>query len=334
MRKRILDLPKKGILIFALPMLLIALLTMIGPRGSGFHFLEVNALYIMLFFLVLGLALYAFGKTTLMFISFACCACLCYTLQNRSEYALGRPVADGGPQLKVAHFDLDAASLTSDSILAAIFRIDADVISVQGLNTRHFQVIHTALIKESYPFFQYSAFTSRPPGLVIYSKSEFSYARNVSNRDASCVVGKIDEQAPGGRAFHFIGLYFSPAVNVDAYAELQRQMQELGFQSNKINEPLLVFGNYNLKPWSRTIQRYKAFSRLKNSRRGMQPTQPHGYFSLRDHRTDHIFYSDHFKCISFETISCGTEPHLGICGTFEWIKANDNKTNSSSDSEL
>lgn len=322
----------KRTLLFAVPTVTIALLVVLAPPVLIFHFLEEYALHLMFTYLFLGLALFLFGRQQSMFISFACCALLCYTLQERSACTLGWPEAGKGPRIKVAHFDLDVLSVSTDSIIAAIVHTDADVISVQGLHTPHYALLHSTLTSLNYPFYQSSNMTPNPPGLVVYSKSPFSFVKKVNDAETSAVAGRIQSGKSAG--FHFIGVYFSAAENVDAYSELQRQMQALGFQTNQIDEPLLVFGNYNLKPWSKAIQRYKDFSRLKNSRRGMQPTQPHGYFPLRDHFSDHIFYSNHFKCISFETISCGTEPHLGICGTFEWVQANDKGGDQKANTEL
>lgn len=322
----------KRTLLFAVPAVMIALLVVLAPPVLIFHYLEEYALHLMFTYLLLGLALFLFGKTQSMFVSFACCALLCYTLQERSACSLGWPEAGEGPRIKVAHFDLDVLSAPTDSIVAAIVRVDADVISVQGLHTDHYASLHSVLTLHRYPFYQSSNTTPNPPGLMVYSKSPFSFVKKVNDAETSAVAGRIQTEKSG--SFHFIGVYFSAAENVDAYSELQRQMQTLGFQANQIDEPLLVFGNYNLKPWSKAIQRYKDFSRLKNSRRGMQPTQPHGYFPLHDHFSDHIFYSNHFKCISFETISCGTEPHLGIYGTFEWVQANDKGGDQKANTEL
>jgi endonuclease/exonuclease/phosphatase (EEP) superfamily protein YafD len=301
--------------LFAIPLVLIALLVVLAPPILIFHYLEENALFLIFGYLVLGLSMFLLGKTQSMFISFACCALLCYTLQERSACSLDWAAKGDGPQVKVAHFDLDVVSLQTDSILAAITGVDADIISIQGLHTEHFGRVHHTLTSADYPFYQSSNTAPNPPGLIVYSKSPFSFVKQVNHAETSAVAGKIKTGMP--EDFHFIGVYLSAAEDTDAYAELQRQMQALGFQTNQIDEPLLVFGNYNLKPWSKAIQQYKTFSQLKNSRRGVQPTQPHGYFPLGDHFSDHIFYSNHFKCISFETISCGTEPHLGICGTFE-----------------
>ena len=328
MLNRFFDLDKRTLL-FAVPLVMIALLVVVAPPILIFHYLEENALYLMLTYLLLGLTLFLMGKPRSMFISFACCALLCYTLQERSACSLDWAEEGDGSQIKVAHFDLDVLSVQTDSILTTIAGVDADIISIQGLHTEHFSPLHATLTSAGYPFYQSSNTVPNPPGLIVYSKSPFSFVKKVSHAGASAVAGKIETGQPDD--FHFVGVYFSAVVDIDAYSELQRQMQALGFQTNKIDEPLLVFGNYNLKPWSKAIQQYKSLSQLRNSRRGVQPTQPHGYFPLGDHFSDHIFYSNHFKCISFETISCGSEPHLGICGTFERVnnaqdKRGDQKT--------
>lgn len=323
---------KRGTTLFAVPAGLSTLLIIANPPGLFFHFLEANALYILLSYLGLGLALYFLGRTESMFVSFACCALLCYTLQERSACDLGRPEAGDGPRIKVAHFDLEVENVSADSLLGAILHTDADIVSIQGTQTDHFSVLHAILTSGPYSHYQFSATAPRPPGLAIYSRLPLSYVKKANNEQTSTVLGRVE--LDGGRAFHFISLYFLPARNQQSYRELQRQIRAMSFQARQIDAPLLVFGKYNLKPWSRTLREYKDFSRLQNSRRGMQPTWPHGYLDLADDLSDHIFFSNHFKCIRFETISCGAEPHLGICSTFEWVNDNEKKVDQWENTEL
>ena len=312
----------------------ITLLTIAAPPKLSFHILEVNALYIMLGFLASGLLFFISGKTRIMFTSFACCALLCLTLSERSEYALRQAEAGDGFKIRIAHYDLNILELSVDSMRSTIDHIDADVISVLGIGSPYFTPIHQELIREKYPFFQYSNDTKMPPGLVLYSKTPFSYVKNISNQDGSYIVGKIKPALEGIKEINFISLYFSPATNQEAYRDIQQQIQDLSFRSNTINSPLITFGKYNLKPWSRTMQNFKASSGLRNSRRDIRPTKPHGYYPILDPRTDHIFYSDHFKCISFETISCGSAPHFGIYGIFELKNAQSEEENTGSNPEL
>jgi len=154
--------------------------------------------------------------------------------------------------------------------------------------------------------------------MVVYSRYPFRYATRVNDPNALGILGEIEVMTGGKpRGISFFSTFLLPAKDKITYNQLRKRLQNYAHRLNQIDEPLLACGDYHLVSWSLDLQAFRTLARLNDSRRGFLPTSQ-GHFSVFDYPFDHIFYSNHFKCISFETISSATTPHLGIVGTYQF----------------
>lgn len=100
----------------------------------------------------------------------------------------------------------------------------------------------------------------------------------------------------------------------------RRELTTLSQQLAHINMPILAMGNFQQVAWSSPLQSFKGKSALRDSRRGLCLTSREGFFTLFEQPKDYIFYSNHFQCVSFETISGRSGAHMGIIGTYQLTK--------------
>ena len=84
--------------------------------------------------------------------------------------------------------------------------------------------------------------------------------------------------------------------------------------------PTLVVGEFNAVSWSEQIMAFLNKTGLMESRTGFMPTSVSGNISIWDLPLDHIFYSGEFVCKNFQNIEGRVGQHLGILGTYHFIK--------------
>ncbi len=305
----------------ATAMTLGVLICVFPAQGTFFRWWEEHCLVIMFAYLGMGLMLFFINRIRLTMVSFASSALLCLVLEARTEAPLKNAEQTSNSLVKIAQFSfLSSSSHPDDYELVAMLNSQADLISVQEIPISLLDGVSNFFTCCGYPYFQCVEDTASQLASAVYSRYSFELVREVIFPYTPGIAGKIqlpDEEA-GFREFYFFNPYFYPAENEESYDQIKKNLQLFTEGLTRINAPLLVFGNYNMVSWSRDIQAFRENSHLNDSRRGVMPTSPHGYFSLFDYPFDHIFYSNHFKCISFETISSVSTTHLGIVGTYQF----------------
>lgn len=297
------------------------LLCVFPSEGIFFKWWEEHTFIIMIGFLATGLLFFILNSKRLMLVSFAACAGLCLLLNDRTQAPLKNAEQTSNALVKIAQFSLGGQDHYSiDNELVAMFNSKADLISVQEIPIDSLKAINNFFTCCGYPFYQCVVDSTSQSALVVYSRYSFDFVREINFPDAPGVVGKIQLPTEGAspNAFYFFNAYFRPSYDEEAYQQTKKNLHFFGQELNRINSPLLVFGDYNIVSWSKDLQEFRETSHLQDSRRGISPTSPHGYISLWDYPFDHIFYSNHFKCISFETISSASTTHLGIVGTYQF----------------
>jgi hypothetical protein len=308
---------------FYLSLFLIALsLGCLNPGKSlSLKYLEDHAFYIIAAELFLGLAFFVFNRSRLMLVSFACCATLCYTLNERTKPSL-RP--DAPPQemesLRIAHIVLPSNREIRDSVLNTVAGINADLVSIQNIESGMCASVQDYLGKNGYRFYHFSNAGSRMTELAVFSRRPFDYVRSLYLGPVSNILGKIIFEVQGEpRELHFMSTYMEPPSSPQVYEQTLDELMLLAVQSKHIRTPLLAFGRYNLVSWSRDLVDFHQAAGLQSCRRGVMPFSSRGGLSSLEIPFDHIFYSEQLKCVSFETIGQGLNPTFGIVGVFQFV---------------
>ncbi len=266
---------------------------------------------------LLGLFFLAVKQTRLTMVSFVCCAFLCIYLKSATNPALQLPTKTGEPTFKVAQFNLSAHTGDYSSFLNVLRKNKADIVSIQDVSPDWWHVLEDSL-RIMYPhqcsyqtlgFFSMKVLSREP-----YSVCDTLFCDNVP----SLILGF--KNTSKGKPLYIISTYIAPPLFSSAYRQLQKQLDTIAFQIKRLNAPTLTVGDYNIAASSAEVQQFRQLANLNDSRRGYRPSRIDGHFSLFDVPTDHIFYTNHFNCIDFQTISGVESERLGILGVYQFVQ--------------
>ncbi len=272
------------------------------------------AIQIMLGYLFLGFVFMAFRLNKLMFTSFACCAGLCLFLKYASDGQLTPPLKTNALSINVAHFNVAASNSDIQTTIDEILEVDADVISFQEV-TPDWDYILSETLKETFPYAK-SVVRFDPHGLAIYSKYPLVNVDTFMYEDIPNIIGSIyiDDAE---KEICFISSHTNPAFYTSDYERQRNHLMAIADHASHSSCPVITLGDYNAVPWSYEIRNFKSAAKLNDSRKGYMPSS-NGTFSLFQIPSDHIFYSEHFKCLNFQEISDPEAGHLGLKGTYQF----------------
>ncbi|GEM_PF-689705 len=308
-------------LAIAVPIIFGTVFCMYPFEGMFFKWWEDHTFLIMLTSLGLGLLFFFFDYKRLMIVSFAACASLCLMLEARTQVPMKQPKKTSDAIVKVAQFSLSQIDTYFDEDLHTMLDTKADLISIQQVKLEGLARLNEFFTCCGYPYSECVMDDASQSAIVVYSRYPFSFITDAKEPNVPGILGKF--QLPIGKAtieLFFFSTFMQPVVDEKSYAKVRKRLQSFAYQLNHIKAPLLVCGDYNMLPWSKDLQSFKTYAHLRDSRRGVMPIVPSGYSSLLNYPFDHIFYSDHFKCIHFEMISSASKLHLGVVGTYQFKK--------------
>ncbi|MEM8526235.1 MAG: endonuclease/exonuclease/phosphatase family protein [Bacteroidota bacterium] len=267
----------------------------------------------MFFYLFLGLIFFFFKKPKLMFTSFACCAALCLFLkENTHGQKMQYAAPSNQPEIKISHFNVNNFEPDIDFTLDYLENLDADVLSIQGLDPE-FSFLIEEYLKEEYPY-QILLPSLSYNGIAVLSKHHF-IADTFYHEAMANILGEVNVK--GHEKFYFVASHTVPALTTVDYEQTQAHLNTIASNCRNLDAPLVTFGDYHLVSWSPEIQGFRQSVELNDSRIGFMPSFIDGKVDFWNIPQDHIFYSDHFKCTSFSVLSSPNSPHMGITGTFE-----------------
>lgn len=298
--------------------LLGTLLCVFPQSGMLFKWWEDHTFVIMLGLLGAGLLFFFFNVRRLMMVSFGACALLCLMLKDRSQLPLQHSKQTNNALITIGQFELPRIGSYQDENLKLILQENADLISVQEIELAELEKVHDFFTCCGYPYYECMQNEARQKAMVVYSRHPFRFVTQVNDPNALGILGEIVLVAGDTpQNLSFFSAFFTPAKDELTYRQLRKRLKNYAHRLSQLDEPLLAFGDYHLVSWSRDLQAFRVQAGLSDSRRGFLPTSQ-GHFSVFDYPFDHIFYSSHFKCLSFETISSTTTSHLGIVGTYQF----------------
>ncbi len=261
------------------------------------------AVHIMFGYLGLGLLFLMFKQPRLMFTSFACCAGLCLYLKDASNKSIVYPQRTGDPVVNIAHFNISATNDDVNGTINTILETEADLISIQEMTPDWGMALKTAFA-EAYP---YSTTVYRPKdfmGLAVYSKYPFASIDTFYHQD---IPNLLINTQQGDDKIAFVSSYIYPELQSSDYERTAGHFETIAENIKYIDTPVITFGDMNQVQWSAYVKQLRQNNNLQDSRR----------FPFFDNPTDHIFYSQHFRCVDFKTISNDYSSHLGIRGSYE-----------------
>jgi endonuclease/exonuclease/phosphatase (EEP) superfamily protein YafD len=266
---------------------------------------------------LLGLFFLAVKQTRLTMVSFVCCAFLCIYLKSATNPALQSPTKTGEPTFKVAQFNLSAHTGDYSSFLNVLRKTNADIVSIQEVEQDWSNVLKDSL-RKMYPH-QCSYQSLGIYSLKVLSKGSFDVCDTLFCDNVPSLILGFRNTARE-KPVYIISTYIAPPLFSSAYRQLQKQLDTIAFQIKRINAPTLTVGDYNIAASSAEIQQFRQLANLNDSRRGYRPSRTDGHFSLFDVPTDHVFYTNHFNCIDFQTISGFESERLGIMGEYQFVQ--------------
>jgi len=280
-----------------------AVLVVFTPNFLLFKWGANYAVHIMFAYLGLGMLFLLLRQSRLMFISLACCAGLCLYLRNASNIDIIPPQPTGQPVVNIAHFNISASNEDVNSTIQTMMETDADFISVQELTPDWGHALQIAL-SYNYP---YHTTVYRPQdfmGLAVYSKYPLATVDTFYYGDIPNLLLTTEHD---GNKVSFLSSYIYPELSGNDYDRTLEHFDLIAHKIKEIDAPLITLGDMNQVQWSAYIKRLRAKNNLMDSRR----------FPFFDNPTDHIFYSEHFKCLDFKTVTNDNSSHLGINGSYE-----------------
>jgi endonuclease/exonuclease/phosphatase (EEP) superfamily protein YafD len=286
------------------------------PNYAVFNAWARFAPQVALGYLLLGMVWLITKQTQLMLTTLLSCAFLCIYLRNASNSALELPKKTNEPILKLGNFNANQANGDFLNFLASIKKQKLDILSLQEI-TPDWQRTLTDSLKKEFPYY---CFASNPSlqSLALFSRYPFKNCDTIYSENTPSLRFTFSSNYLGRQGrFHILASYIQPPYFKKAYEQLQNQLTSVAKVVQESQEPSITLGEYSIHASAYEIQQFRHIAALQDSRRGFRPDRSDGSISLFDTPTDHIFFTPHFNCIDFQTISGVQAERLGIVGTYQ-----------------
>jgi endonuclease/exonuclease/phosphatase (EEP) superfamily protein YafD len=265
---------------------------------------------------LLGLFFLAIRQNRLTMIAFICCGFMCIFLKNAGNQALVKPTKTSEPTVKIAQFNLAAVNGSYNELISKILQADADVVSLQEVPIPLQQWLEDTL-QSAYPHPCRSA-AADFRGILLFSKHQFISCDTIKSDNIPNLSISIRTKNSARKIF-IICTYLDPPFGSSGYKRFRHQLDTVANYAKMLGEPYITVGDFNMEASSYEILQFRRATGISDSRRGFQPMRQDGTFDLTEIPTDHIFYTPHFQCVDFHTISDSSKAHLGIVGTYQFL---------------
>ncbi len=264
---------------------------------------------------IAGLFFLAVKQNRLTMVSFICCGFLCLFMKNAGNTNLVIPTKTNEPLVKIGQYNLAEVYGNYNELIAKIIESDADVVSLQEVPISKQQWLEDTL-KALYPNpCRSEAADFR--GILLLSKHAFISCDTIKSDNIPNLSISIRTKN-SARKLYVVGTYLAPPFGASDYKALRRQLDTVANYVNLLGEPFITVGDFNMEGSSYEIQNFRRATRILDSRRGFQPMRQDGTYDFKAIPTDHIFYTQHFQCVDFQTVSDSLKRHLGIVGTYQF----------------
>ena len=288
-------------------LIIIALIPILSPDLEFLRRSVDFSVQLMLAYLALGLAFLAIGKKRLLFTSFACCGMLCLFLKQSSNANLKFPEVSKEEKVSIAHFNTSSAPEGYQSLLDAVVKTNADIVSFQEV-TPDWEMFLKSNLSVAYP---HSEFNVRidPYGMAVFSKMPIKQYDTFHYEEIPNQI--INIPISDKESINIITAHVLPPLGERLNKRAKLHLEKIAEQISQKDEPSIVLGDFNLVYWSNELRDFTDNANLENSRRDISQ-------NLLKIPYDHIFFSDRLECTSFADISDTISNHLGIIGSYQF----------------
>jgi endonuclease/exonuclease/phosphatase (EEP) superfamily protein YafD len=275
------------------------------------------AMQITLLYWALGLLFLLFRKERLMLYTFMITGFLCMYLKSMSNSGIEYPVKTNLPTVKIAHFNLSYVD-DAQSFLQMLRQTNLDIVSVQE-TTPIWDKIFRDSLRQAYPY-RCGVSSMGLYGLGVYSKYPFTKCDTFYSGTIPNIVVHLKDELYSKQNIYIVSSYIAPPLYQSAYQDMQKQLKDIVLHIKKLDGAIITIGDYNLPPTSTELALFRFNAHLNDSRRGYRPVHGDGHISLFEVPLDHLFYSQHFQCIDFQTINGLKGERLGITGIYQFMQ--------------
>jgi len=275
------------------------------------------AIQIMFGYLALGLLFLILKQPRLMFTSFIACSILAIHLKLNTNPDLKKPQpTENQTIIDIALVNISNMNEDPDGAIQAMLTSEACILSIPDIDPMVYEFLRDTLAGKFPYCTQRIGFD---PGIAVFSKFEINNQDTFFVEDLPNIVGSIKPEGQDQELF-FISSTTLPPFYTKDYDRLKKQLNRIAEKAMAINAPILTLADYNLVQWSDEIHDFRNKAGLKDSRRGFSPATAgdNVFGSFFESPRDHIFFSNHFKCIGFENLQSSSAQHLGIKGSFQF----------------
>jgi endonuclease/exonuclease/phosphatase (EEP) superfamily protein YafD len=268
-------------------------------------------------YMISAIILLIYNRRYWMFLAFGCCAALCMFLKTTSNEKFDYEEKTNDLAITIANFNVSHTQDSVQTIINSIKNCKADLLSIQELSPS-LDTIFQQSLKSTYPnIYSYSSPDNN--GMMICSKYPLGRTDTFTYHGLPNILGCINIEKENCK-LHFISCYLLPPYNLERYKELRSHLGTIAYKAKEIDAPLVAIGTFNTVPWAPEIQDFKQNGALEDSRLGFEPTYPNSVPSMLQVPYDHIFHSKYLKCVGFGAINASGTDHMGIKGTFQFVK--------------
>ena len=304
---------------FLMAALILGALVCISPPQSFFFKSTAEyAIQIMFGYLVLGLLFLVLNQTRLMFTCFIACSLLAIHLKTNTNPDLKKPErTENQTIINIALINISNINEDPDGTIQAMLNSEACILSIPEIDPMVYEFLRDTL-SEKFPYC-----TQRigfDPGIAVFSKYEINNQDTFFVENLPNIIGSIQPEGQDQELYFICSTTLPPFYTKD-YDRLKRQLNRIVEKASMIDGPILTLADYNLVQWSDEIHDFREKAGLKDSRRGFSPAAAGNnvFGSFFDSPRDHIFFSEHFKCIGFQNLeSPSSAQHYGIKGSFQF----------------
>jgi endonuclease/exonuclease/phosphatase (EEP) superfamily protein YafD len=275
------------------------------------------AMQITLLYWALGLVFLMFRKERLMLYTFMITGFLCMYLKSMSNSGLENPIKTNLPTVKMAHFNL---SYVDDvpNFLNMLRQTHLDIVSVQE-TTPIWDKIFRDSLRQAYPY-RCVISSMGLYGLGLYSKYPFTKCDTFYSGTIPNIVVHLKDELYSKQNIYIVSSYIAPPLYQSAYRDMQQQLKDIVLHIKQLKGAVITVGDYNLPPTATELALFRFNTHLNDSRRGYRPLHSNGHISIFEVPLDHLFYSNHFQCIDFQTINGLKGERLGITGIYQFMQ--------------
>lgn len=294
-----------------------ALVCIFPPQHYFFKSVSEFSLQIMFGYLFLALLLLILKQPKLMFTSLIACSILAIHLKLNINADLKKPQpTENQSIINIALINISNINEDPHGAIETMLNSDACILSIPDIGPMVYEFLKDTLI-EKFPYS--TARIGFDPGIAVFSKYEINNQDTFFVENLPNIVGSIKPDGQNQELF-FISSTTLPPFYTKDYDRLKKQLNRIVEKASMINAPILTLADYNLVQWSDEIHDFRDKAGLKDSRRGFSPAAAGNnvFGSFFESPRDHIFFSEHFKCIGFQNLESSSSYHLGIKGSFQF----------------